>query len=80
MLARLVGEAALPARSEASVMVRDEQLGGGRQGRKRLVTDNLGRMVDLLKNILFSLFFIWLCWVSAEAYRIFSCGVWDLVP
>ena len=34
-LARLVGEAALPAHSEGSVMVREEQFGDGRQGRER---------------------------------------------
>ena len=24
--------------------------------------------------------FIWLCWVLVMAHRIFSCGMWDLVP
>ena len=24
--------------------------------------------------------FIWLCWVFVPAHRIFSCGMWDLVP
>ena len=58
-LGQLVGEAALPARSEASVMVREEQLGGGRQGGERVVTDNLGRVVDLFtKYFIFIIFYL----------------------
>ena len=58
-LARLVGEAALPAHSEGSVMVREEQFGDGRQGRERVVTDNLGRMIDLFtKYFIFIIFYL----------------------
>ena len=40
-------------------MVREEQLGGGRQGQERVVLDNLGRMVDLFtKYFIFIIFYL----------------------
>lgn len=58
-LARLVGAAALPAHNEASKMVREEQLGGGRQGRERVVMDNLRRMIALFKKyFIFIIFYL----------------------
>ena len=41
-----------------------------------------GSLLLYLYLIFFQYLFIyfWLCWVLLAAHRIFSCGMWDLLP
>ena len=40
------------------------------------------KIITVCSTLLFfkKIFIIWLCWVLILALRIFSCGIWDLVP